>query len=69
MVVFGGVYIYGGSGSILGVFLSIIILGMLTFGLSLLNIPGVGIIIFTGLLLILTIALSTFIKNYSNKNV
>ena len=69
MVVFGGVYIYGGAGSIFGVFLSIIILGMVTFGLSLLNIPGVGIIIITGLLLILTVALSSFIKKSSENNI
>ena len=69
VVVFGGVYIYGGAGSIFGVFLSIIILGMVTFGLSLLNIPGVGIIIITGLLLILTVALSSFIKKFSENNI
>ncbi len=68
MVVFGGVYIYGGSGSILGVVISIFILGLVTFGLSLLNIPGVGIIIFTGLLLILTIAVTSYFKNETDKN-
>ena len=68
MVVLGGVYIYGGSGSILGVFISIIILGMLSFGLGLLNVPGVGIIIFTGLLLIISIGLPSFIKYFRNQN-
>ena len=68
MVVFGGVYIYGGSGSILGVFISIIILGMLSFGLGLLNVPGVGIIIFTGLLLIISIGLPSVIKYFRNQN-
>ncbi len=68
MVVFGGVYIYGGSGSILGVVISIFILGLVTFGLGLLNIPGVGIIIFTGLLLILTIAVTSYFKNETDKN-
>jgi hypothetical protein len=42
---------------------------MVTFGLSLLNIPGVGIIIITGLLLILTVALSSFIKKFSENNI
>ena len=32
MVVFGGVYIYGGYGSIIGVFLSVLILGIVSFG-------------------------------------
>ena len=68
MVVFGGVYIYGGSGSFLGVFISIIILGMLSFGLGLLNVPGVGIIIFTGLLLIISIGLPSVIKYFRNQN-
>lgn len=68
MVVLGGVYIYGGSGTILGVFISIFILGMLSFGLGLLNVPGVGIIIFTGLLLILSIGFPSFVKNFRRKN-
>jgi len=68
MVVLGGVYIYGGSGSILGVVISIFILGMLSFGLGLINVPGVGIIIFTGLLLILSIGFPSFIKYFRSKN-
>ena len=68
MVVLGGVYIYGGSGSILGVVISIFILGMLSFGLGLLNVPGVGIIIFTGLLLILSIGFPSFIQTLRRKN-
>ena len=68
MVVLGGVYIYGGSGSIIGVVVSIFILGMLSFGLGLLNVPGVGIIIFTGLLLILSIGFPSFIKYFRSKN-
>tara|TARA_B110000116_G_C16737056_1_gene536585 strand:- start:438 stop:1418 length:981 start_codon:yes stop_codon:yes gene_type:complete len=68
MVVLGGVYIYGGSGTILGVFISIIILGMLSLGLGLVNVPGVGIIIFTGLLLIFSIGLPSFIQYFRSKN-
>jgi rhamnose transport system permease protein len=68
MVVLGGVYIYGGSGSILGVVISIFILGMLSFGLGLLNVPGVGIIIFTGLLLILSIGFPSFVRTIRRKN-
>ena len=68
MVVLGGVYIYGGSGTILGVFISVIILGMLSLGLGLINVPGVGIIIFTGLLLIFSIGLPSFIQYFKSKN-
>ena len=68
MVVLGGVYIYGGSGTIFGVFISIIILGMLSLGLGLINVPGVGIIIFTGLLLIFSIGLPSFIQYFKSKN-
>ena len=69
MVVFGGVYIYGGYGSIMGVFLSVLILGMVSFGLSLLNIPGVGIIIFTGFSLILTVSVTSFVNKFYQNNV
>ena len=44
------------------------ILGMLSFGLGLINVPGVGIIIFTGLLLILSIGFPSFIKYFRSKN-
>lgn len=57
MVVLGGVSILGGSGTIAGVFIAAIIMGMVTFGLGLLNVPGIVMSIFTGLLLIIVIAL------------
>ncbi|NCX68874.1 MAG: ABC transporter permease, partial [Betaproteobacteria bacterium] len=41
---------------------------MLSFGLGLLNVPGVGIIIFTGLLLILSIGFPSFIQTLRRKN-
>ena len=56
MVILGGVSIAGGSGSILGVVLSVFILGLATFGLSLLNVPGIVINVLIGTLLITTIA-------------
>ena len=40
MVVLGGVSILGGAGSILGVVLAAFIMGLVTFGLGLLNVPG-----------------------------
>lgn len=57
MVVLGGVSILGGSGSITGVFIAAIVMGMVTFGLGLLNVPGIVMSIFIGLLLISVIAL------------
>jgi rhamnose transport system permease protein len=55
MVVLGGVSILGGSGTIPGVVLAAFIMGLVTFGLGLLNVPGIVMSIFIGLLLILVI--------------
>ncbi|MEI9426481.1 ABC transporter permease [Mesorhizobium sp. Cs1299R1N3] len=57
MVVLGGVSILGGAGSILGVVLAAFIMGLVTFGLGLLNVPGIVMSIFIGVLLIIVIAL------------
>ena len=57
MVVLGGVSILGGAGSILGVVIAALIMGMVTFGLGLLNVPGIVMSIFIGGLLIAVIAL------------
>lgn len=56
MVIFGGVAIAGGAGSIPGVVLSAFVLGFATFGLALLNVPGIVITVLLGLLLIISIA-------------
>jgi rhamnose transport system permease protein len=56
MVVLGGVSIMGGSGSISGVVLAAIIMGLVTFGFGLMNVPGIVMSIFIGLLLIAVIA-------------
>lgn len=61
MVVLGGVNILGGSGTIPGVVLAAIIMGMVTFGFGLLNVPGIVMSIFLGLLLIAVIALPRLI--------
>ena len=52
MVVLGGVSIAGGTGSIVGVTLAVFLIGLLTFGLSLVNIPGIVMNIYVGLMLI-----------------
>ncbi len=62
MVVLGGVNILGGAGTIPGVVIAAIVMGMVTFGLGLLNVPGIVMSIFTGLLLIIVIALPIVIK-------
>ena len=57
MVVLGGVNILGGSGTIPGVVLAAFVMGLVTFGFGLLNVPGIVMSIFIGLLLIGVIAL------------
>ncbi|MFD1747303.1 ABC transporter permease [Rhizobium helianthi] len=57
MVVLGGVSILGGAGTIAGVIIAAFVMGLVTFGLGLLNVPGIVMSIFVGLLLIITIAL------------
>jgi rhamnose transport system permease protein len=57
IVVLGGVSILGGAGSILGVVIAAFIMGLVTFGLGLLNVPGIVMSIFIGTLLIVVIAL------------
>jgi len=57
MVVLGGVSILGGSGTIFGVVLAAFIMGCVTFGFGLLNVPGIVMSIFLGLLLIGVIAI------------
>lgn len=56
IVVLGGVSILGGSGSILGVVIAGFLMGLVTFGLGLLNVPGIVMSIITGAMLIIVIA-------------
>jgi rhamnose transport system permease protein len=57
MVVLGGVNILGGSGTIPGVLIAAFVMGLVTFGFGLLNVPGIVMSIFVGSLLIAVIAL------------
>ena len=57
MVVLGGVSILGGVGSILGVVLAALLMGLVTFGLGLLNVPGIVMQIVVGSLLIVVISI------------
>ena len=51
MVVLGGVNILGGSGSIPGVVIAAFVMGLVTFGLGLLNVPGIVTVSYTHLTL------------------
>ena len=64
IVVLGGVNILGGAGSILGVVIAAFIMGMVTFGFGLQNIPGIVMSVFTGALLICVIALPILAKRF-----
>jgi rhamnose transport system permease protein len=57
MVILGGVAVTGGKGSILGVVLAAVLIGLATFGFSLVNLPGVAISFVMGVLLIAVVAL------------
>ncbi|WP_421577854.1 ABC transporter permease [Shinella sp. M31] len=67
MVVLGGVNILGGSGTIPGVVLAALIMGMVTFGFGLLNVPGIVMSIFIGLLLISVIALPILYRRFRGR--
>ena len=64
MVVLGGVNILGGSGSIPGVIIAAFVMGLVTFGLGLLNVPGIVMSIVVGMLLIGVIALPRVWHNW-----
>ncbi len=59
IVLLGGVYIFGGRGSIIGVVIAALMLGYVHYGLSLLNIQEQVIRIFTGGLLIIALLIPT----------
>lgn len=67
MVVLGGVSILGGSGTVQGVFIAAFIMGLISFGLGLLNIPGIVMSIFIGGLLIFVIALPIIVRQIKNR--
>ncbi|TDO90053.1 monosaccharide ABC transporter membrane protein (CUT2 family) [Halanaerobium saccharolyticum] len=66
MVVLGGVSTSGGKGKMIGVLLSIFIIGYLRYGLGLVNIPSQVILIIIGALLILSVLVSNLL--YGNKS-
>jgi rhamnose transport system permease protein len=64
VVVLGGISISGGSGTIAGLLIAVFVLGLTTFGLSLLNVPGIVINVLLGLLLILSIATPIVLRKF-----
>ena len=62
MVILGGVSVWGGKGSIAGVVLAALVFGLVTFGLGLMNMPGIVMSIFTGLLLMLVVAVPALVS-------
>ena len=64
MVLLGGVSIFGGSGSVLGVFLATVLVLNIRNGLGLTNVPGHTQTGFVGLLLILSVLLPNMIESY-----
>jgi len=61
-VVLGGVDIFGGQGSILGVVLALFLMGIVRFGMSLKNVPGQIQSTLIGFLLILAILLPQLLR-------
>ena len=62
MVVLGGFSIAGGEGTIPGLVLAVFLLGTVTWGLSLVNIPAVEISVLVGALMIVAIALPILLR-------
>lgn len=67
MVVLGGVPIAGGAGTIPGVALAVLVLGLTTFGLSLQNVPGIVINVCLGALLILVLGVPVAGKRWMGR--
>jgi rhamnose transport system permease protein len=59
MVILGGVSVAGGRGTIMGVVLAAALMGFVTFGLGLKNVPGIVMSIVVGSLLIVVAAIPT----------
>lgn len=64
MVVLGGVSILGGAGSILGVVIAVFLMGLVTFGLGLLNVPGIVMSIIIGAMLITVISIPVLLGRW-----
>ncbi|MGL1890694.1 MAG: ABC transporter permease [Spirochaetaceae bacterium] len=68
LVVLGGVSIMGGKGKLIGVFLSIFLIGYLKFGMGLMNLSAKVMIITTGFLLIAAVLLPVIMDNLKRRS-
>lgn len=66
LVILGGVSVWGGKGGIVGVVLAALVFGLITFGLGLMNIPGIVMSIFTGALLIIVVAVPAWLDRHEH---
>jgi rhamnose transport system permease protein len=62
MVILGGVAIEGGRGSIVGVLLAALLLGLFTFALGMANISGIVMAMIVGILLIVSMVLPRLVR-------
>jgi rhamnose transport system permease protein len=63
MVILGGVAIEGGRGSIVGTVLSVLLLGLFTFGMGMANVTGIVMSMVIGMLLIVSMVLPRLLKS------
>ncbi|MBC8027012.1 MAG: ABC transporter permease [Steroidobacteraceae bacterium] len=68
IVILGGVSVWGGKGSIPGVVLAALVFGLVTFGLGLMNVPGIVMSIFTGALLVLVVAVPALLARLQSSS-
>lgn len=66
MVILGGVSVWGGKGTIPGVMLAAVVLGLVNFGLGLLNVPGIVMSIIVGALLIMVVAIPVLAERWAS---
>ncbi len=65
IVILGGISIAGGRGSILGVVLAAVLMGFVTFGLGLFNIPGIVMSIIVGVMLIVVVGAPVIARKWA----
>lgn len=65
MVVLGGVSTSGGKGRVLGTVLSIFVIGLLRYGLGLINVPSQSIMIILGALLVIAVAIPNLKESFN----
>ncbi len=69
IVILGGVMITGGVGNMWGVFISIVLISTIRYGLGFHNVPGQIMLVVTGGLLISSILINNFLKTFVSNRV